>query len=503
MINIFDTSKIISIISFFIEYSNPKSLIDSYGNRKINNLKEFEPGFFLDSPKFLIQSYIYQYVKTVEDSKKINQAVYEILNSLIENKFQLEGMMENYKNLFKRCFLSGIQAESTLGYIKIMQKLANYESGHKTFLFETENEKLSYDKTTYYDQNQKKFLENFDMWHSKHVETVVLAMFCSFAYDQASNKYTLESLGNAAPPLKQFFSKYNSPTNIIDNEMESEWSAVITSLESKHIAYDKENRILPGILNCLCAVMEMAGLPSSDIDRLIQTMEQLNANHSDVEKTLSNIGEYVQEICEKISYNKEAKIMCDFTVQHRQDYKKDIMGSISMVHIINGQHKSIKIDVTTEHMIVFLCPKSKEDIKNDIKSIISIKKMHKCKNTLVSMLVNHVIAIKALDAKGGNSIETALNHQIKLAAKKKYFTINRVMMIKGIKDAEYKVNLIKYILNNSRKRDIGENLDVVRIIANILVSLPIDTIEAYTKLNYYLEGYKIDDFLSIAIVDEE
>ncbi|KAI5148018.1 hypothetical protein NEAUS05_1224 [Nematocida ausubeli] len=200
--------KIVQTIQYFISTaSSPKDKATPVGA----GLKKKEDPWehkFINTSAWLIQSYIYYYLETVEDANSFNSEVSSmlceyIISCRVEHKLEQEKIA---KEFLRKCFMpKGTQSET----LKCWEKVKNLENiiitQEKMRLLPFTNPAHFPTKTTCKIHIQgEKYLKT--KVFSTNVESVLLGLFCCFAYDPKTNEYNFDHVPGIMKEVKDIFS---------------------------------------------------------------------------------------------------------------------------------------------------------------------------------------------------------------------------------------------------------------------------------------------------------
>ncbi|KAI5164497.1 hypothetical protein NEAUS03_2508, partial [Nematocida ausubeli] len=94
-----------------------------------------------------------------------------------------------------------------------------------------------------------------------HVETVLLGLLLSSAYDSNNNIYSVDHIKRASEELKSFFKKYSNVYGETKKEMHNDWNKVVGGLSNPKIRYMRpdRNQLAHGMINMLYVIKEITG----------------------------------------------------------------------------------------------------------------------------------------------------------------------------------------------------------------------------------------------------
>ncbi|KAI5187265.1 hypothetical protein NEIRO03_2492, partial [Nematocida sp. AWRm78] len=286
--------------------------------------EEFLTGNFLNNPKFLIQSYVFEYIDTVEMYKKFVRAVYELLTEHISSKTNENPCIEAEKSI-KKIF------DSLFIDAKLNKKLKNtqYIKDLRSAECELKNEMLP---TPYinninmpadgdipeYNRKSNVFYKTSaqiderslkPLTYSNQVELDLLCLFFFFTFDPESIKYDISHLPNPSKELKRFFGKYSDPLLPMDYTMNKEWSRVVEDLPCMDISYKLKSRncIIFSPFNILYVIREVAGSTEA-INKAID----LNGKFIVAKKIKKEVKTHLEDAFKSLSRHKNINAACKF-----------------------------------------------------------------------------------------------------------------------------------------------------------------------------------------------
>ncbi|KAH9387370.1 uncharacterized protein NEMAJ01_2266 [Nematocida major] len=343
------SKKAAQVINFFKENKGKGKLPDT--------LEAFSTGDFLNTPQFLIQAYVFEYITSKSDALDFAACMHAILTSLPE---------DSCKDVYSTCFVeSKAKAEEdkvTRPLVHIQKVMKNLES----FPFASPNMLPAYTSVHACKRGHPELL---DETFSNCVETGLFALFCCLAHDPVQKKYNVgamlseEKECEKTEALRSFFQlKGVSPKQCATQDIMQEWNRVVSDLQSEHIAYGTESRneVRSGILNVLYVVAEAAGRQKEEprireLELALEDSEIGKASEDVIEKTQ----EYVEKLFESLSVDKSLKVeFSGLKVDARSDKRKDLYGEITLNYTDKYRIKKqgIRLAFQPRHLIVTLCP---------------------------------------------------------------------------------------------------------------------------------------------------
>ncbi|KAH9386712.1 uncharacterized protein NEMAJ01_1608 [Nematocida major] len=363
---------------------------DNKGKGKLPCTPEaFSTGDFLNTPQFLIQAYVFEYITSKSDALDFAACVHAILTSLPEN---------DCKDVYNTCFVgSKDKAEED----ELLRQLVQIQTKMKilqSFPFVSPSMLPAYTSVHACKRGQTEFL---DETFSNCVETGLFALFCCLAHDPVQKEYdadamlgeakegdktealrnffgllksaisklfgsrnTLQEWNNGAQALRAFFQKESvTPKQCATKETMQEWNRVVSGLQSEHIAYVRpsRNEVRSGIFNVLYVIAEVTGRLEEEKLRIRELAQMLEDSEidEDFEDVFEKTQEYVAELFASLSVDKSLKVeFSGLKVDVRSDKKKDLYGKITLKCTDKDRvvEQGICLAFRPRHLTVTLCP---------------------------------------------------------------------------------------------------------------------------------------------------
>ncbi|KAI5167060.1 hypothetical protein NEIRO03_1781 [Nematocida sp. AWRm78] len=239
--------------------------------------EQFMTGNFLNTPQFLVQSYIYEFIDTKDKYIEFVEAVYTLLADQIMNKSTPKKKRNFYGKVLNICFIQKGAPSDSINHTAMISDLKKTVNTHKAFPFNSPAEIPEYTRVKAYSRENDEFIDDEEKKYSNCVEAALLGLFCCLLYDPEMREYTTHHIPNKkeAAALKVFFQKYSEPAETADYKMQQEWCRVVAGLNNKNIAYKKEkNEIRSGWINILYVIAEVVGY-SPEVLQAIKYMENI------------------------------------------------------------------------------------------------------------------------------------------------------------------------------------------------------------------------------------
>ncbi|KAI5167066.1 hypothetical protein NEIRO03_1775 [Nematocida sp. AWRm78] len=276
--------------------------------------EEFVTGSFLHNPKFLIQSYFFEYIDSVEMYEGFVRAVYTLLNEQIPNKDgggnSIAGTEKYVKAIFDCLFIKeGLFPQK----LDICEAILNFKNLKDQFMKPIDTQSQEPLKAVYFPYYIKisTMFNGFNETHNSQMFKKALhGLLCCLTYDPETNKYTTDHLPNASKELKDFFEKYNKPVKEVSYTRHLEWGRVISKFEEDTMCRILNNKVMDrvgrNIINMLTFIFSLTG----DVDGVagISIKEIRKLVESKYEPNDVSIKDHIKNFFTALSRNKKINV---------------------------------------------------------------------------------------------------------------------------------------------------------------------------------------------------
>ncbi|KAH9387427.1 uncharacterized protein NEMAJ01_2323, partial [Nematocida major] len=302
------------VVDFFKKYNKPEELPDTYGM--------FIRGKFLNTPQFLIQAYVFEYIESQEDAVQFLECVHTLLESLGCVKELAAGK----KDIYNQCFCATEEKEKAEEYLQPFSEVYRMQKMFDWFPFYTKSMLPHYKSVRSYNKGQGKFTNDI---FANCVETGLYALFCCLAYDAKEKKYdVLRMLGDRkdrpeTKPLRDFFGlKDVAPNKYATMKVFEEWNKVVSNLKCDRIDYKSKNRnqIRTNTLNVLYVIAEVTGRLETEQEKIDGFAQRLNSEEDPGKNIYKEIEEYISSLFKELSVGKNMEVSFS---NGRRDVRED------------------------------------------------------------------------------------------------------------------------------------------------------------------------------------
>ncbi|KAH9387454.1 uncharacterized protein NEMAJ01_2350 [Nematocida major] len=288
--------------------------------------EEFQAGAFLDTPQFLIQAYVFEYIYSKEDAVELARCAYEILRNLGQRMDANGGTLRTY------FVYAGERGRAEEDLCMLQEAQAALEKLRWFPLSSLDAHKSA----PLYDRRLGAFSkETF----SSCVEAGLLFLFCCLAFDPEKKKYSARKLLGkqfheaAACDLRGFFCAGKSPQEQPARSLAAkQWQKVVSDLPCGRIAYCKgppNNEMRTGLLNVLYAVARVTGRHAEENAQIDALLEKVNSKEESPHEACAHVAAYASRLLCLLSVNKQLKVeFQDIRKGMRKDGVQDVFGSV-------------------------------------------------------------------------------------------------------------------------------------------------------------------------------
>ncbi|EIJ92523.1 uncharacterized protein NEPG_02621 [Nematocida parisii ERTm1] len=468
------------IVQFFKSLCIEPFLSDLERCREPETQKNFNLGYFLDSPGFLIQSYIFEYIDNVEQYKLFLDSVHTLLQKLL---YYMETKpSEQQKNLIKKIIdyyfidKNGLYRNMRRNHIIDICNL-KYKIDRSSILPFTSIEMVpSYTRVPeneYNPESIEDFVQDEALQYSDHVETMLLNLFTCLTYNPETNLCSTEHMHGASTALIEFFNKYSVPTESASQEKHRDWCRVVSRLNNPNIRYVRESRteLCGGLENILYVIYELFG-ENINIRAAIKNITSISYNEESESEIIKSIKRLFLNILNHLAGNHQIGIKSsalEYLLAVGQTF--DVFGSIALSFKADNREESIGLDIHPKYSKFSLVSEFSdysEDARNELmQTIRNYSFMESYIGRIIwSYSKNNIKRLKKKTPKQNqNALNTMLDRNV----------LNKIFLWGRIDSLEYKASIVRYFfINRGKIRKLHTDNQLLRIIRNIIGSVSLD-----------------------------
>ncbi|KAI5165407.1 hypothetical protein NEIRO03_0398 [Nematocida sp. AWRm78] len=526
------------IINFF------KHLVDPAGALEVpeeflmpTTYEEFLKGNFLCNPKFLIQSYIFEYIDSVEMHDEFVIAVYGILNEHKPTNCDspTTNADEHTLAVFNQLFVDSnkeasvgtfsyilVRLKSTKLAIEMYNKRRNFTDFCKFKRAKDECKNTPFidviyrpsyiDGPNYVDKSCQYTLSYKDKRCFKNCQnSVLLALFLCFAFDPETEEYNIDHIPDASNELKEFFSKYTHKVSSISLTMRSDWERVVEGLPKPEHGFSTDgSTVNTGLLHMLYTMYDLVG-KKHGIKKVIKYIKNkfLEDYNNDERNVKQRMRCHLENIFSSLSRRNPVGVICNYLtpVSTTIDGKSVINVNIesSLLYDFDSKWYGIKFTVSKsynnplveiiedEDGISFCksCSDNKSYYRKITRNLSEYQQNPKDSiymdpKTYPQMIIKQFTSEKYKFEFLGTSYETKKTFIIKTSYEANKREIvnrncndpNRLMLWGSLDDLEYKSHLIKMFLIHSNIETLSIDNPMVRFTSNLIRNVSMNSLRA-------------------------
>ncbi|EHY65529.1 hypothetical protein NERG_01136 [Nematocida ausubeli] len=212
---------IVKTIQYFISVDENKIAKKNPVEREnLHDKTKYWKDEYMNSRNWLIQVYIYCYIRTKEDAIKFNKEVYAVLSECMQQNQKSFSIVESQEQkFFKKCFMPKNTESKALSYWEKLKSLNDIDINPEPvqLLPFTNSRHLPTRKMVEISIQGNLHLKT-EVFASD-IESALLGLFCCFVYDSKENKYNLDHMPLLMKEIKDLFPMpFNSNKSFSDKE---------------------------------------------------------------------------------------------------------------------------------------------------------------------------------------------------------------------------------------------------------------------------------------------
>ncbi|KAI5160420.1 hypothetical protein NEAUS03_1123 [Nematocida ausubeli] len=458
------------LIIFFKDNSNNSEVLGMLNDRCTKT--SVMSGKFLNSPKFLIQSYIFGFIDTKKQAKEFIQVVHTMTEKYAPKTKILSKNGHLYARLFKPA-----GAEEGTNCMALMKDIEQIKSMYKVFPFLDSTELPAYRSVPWYSRKTKLFSDNRLKDYSNCVECVILSLFCCLAYDPAKGIYRTDHMGNVSEELKEFFTlKEDQSFDTTKAEFQRNWCRVVADLDEPSIAYCKgRNELDCGLINMLMVIAEVINAPEKEKKKILGFSKRLNKKRKFDNELFDAVEEYTEALLKHLSKTKNVEIeLSELKSTIYNNGRYDISGDIIIRFQHKGIHNTIVLEITDQHSSIEMKSPAMSFTDLRVNKMNKMVKSYKNRKTFIENLFLIYAGYETRKIRDNEENKEYIKNEIQNIVENNFIDINRLLLIKKISDLDYKIELLTGSIVYSMDKKLFPHHPIIRFTSNILGSTELD-----------------------------
>ncbi|KFG26836.1 uncharacterized protein NESG_00992 [Nematocida ausubeli] len=464
----FQQSKVKQMISFFKEYATNLEVLSLMVDKC--SKEEVMSGKFLDSPKFLIQYYIFEFINTAEHAIEFIQTVHAMTEKYAPKTEAPSKDDCVYDRLFKPAI-----AEAEVDCAALMKDTQDILNTYLAFPFADNTQLPAYRSVPLYNRESASFSSNYLENYSNCVECVILSLFCCLAYNPEERIYQTDHMGDISPSLKEFFCMDMQQFDTTAGEFQEKWCRVVAGLENVNIVYLRDkNEIYSGLLNILTVIAEIVNAPEDEKNKIANAICDLYKQNGYLTSTLhENIKDYTENLLKRLSKTKDTEVEVSLLDAFKDDYHEnlyDISGVITMVFKHYGVLNTITLKVGKEHSEIEMEPTVIKVHDNRLERMNRMADTYRDRKKFIENLLTMYVEYEARKIDTPENSNEFMRSQVCKTIENNFTDINRLLLMKKISDYNYKQDLVACSIIYSMDQKLFLKHPLVRFTSNIIGS---------------------------------
>ncbi|OAG32771.1 hypothetical protein NEIG_02258 [Nematocida sp. ERTm5] len=451
------------VINFFIKNKN-NNIINKKRYTEPNTYKEFEHGYFLNSPQLLIKMYICEYTNNATEYSIIMKI---IKNILIYYMRRNEDRSNKYlaNDLYKEYFIEENSISNKVDLISIADEIRELFNINRRrpiiFPLKYTPIRMFPDitvgdwKTMDLSQESENITENSREFIN-HTETALLALFCRFTYDIYKDIHRTNKIPKTSARLKRFFTKYRNMFEITTRDIHNDWNEVVSGLIDTNITYMRTDKkqLSSGVLNMLSVIINISGVNNQEILNKFNEVQLLlsKCNKNLSKKMRSEVIILINRIFTAVSIDTNIKVYVEDTAEMYIDdiskTTKDIfISKLCIDYIRRLSIESYYMAIKPSAIIIDTIPSISQDNPELKNNPINYNNIQKTINDLPKSFIKEILLHYLNSACRQNYDSDWIKEQIAMckpiSMELHSININRLFLMGDIRDISYKQELLK------------------------------------------------------------
>ncbi|KAI5164951.1 hypothetical protein NEAUS04_2389 [Nematocida ausubeli] len=470
-IQTFQQKKVKQMISFFQKNATKHEVLSMMEDKCTK--EEIMSGKFLDSLKFLIQSYIFGFIDTAQRAIEFIQAVHTMTEKYAPKTEAPSKGDCVYGRLFKTA-----STEAGTNCMALMKKTQDILNRYRVFPFADSTQLPSYTSVPWRDPTTKEFstdpLENY----SNCVECMILSLFCCLAYDPSDFTYKTDHMGDVSKELKEFFApEENKSFDTTKGEFQIRWCKVVACLDEPMIAYCRDrNEINCGIINMLLVIAEIVNISKEEKEKILGFLERLKENQGELDDILSkDIQEYTKILLKRLSKIENVEIEFSHLKSNKcGNGRYDVYGEIAILFERNEIKNKIVLGISGLHSTTSMRSAVMDFEDDRIEKLNEIAGICKNGTEFVENLFSAYVDYETRKIDMYGDADDFMRAQVSKIIENNFTDINRLLLIQKINDLDYKARLVACSMVYTMDQKLSPEHPIVRFTSNILGSTELD-----------------------------
>ncbi|KAI5185762.1 hypothetical protein NEIRO03_2113, partial [Nematocida sp. AWRm78] len=339
--------KTIELVEFFKTFASAYFLYKENEFAEPITLEQFKSGKFLNNTGFLIQTFIYYVLKTEEDIERFYNTVHKMLSDYIKDTIDSSDTthLDAYYAIYNKLFIhadDNLCISSTLSYINALESIPEVLK---------EEEVLPFSKTRHIPDLQN-IIKNTNpscidrdvrihlAQTENNVSLSVLGVICCLLYNPKECQYIFTREEYSLTLIK-FFQKYMRPFQSIGVSAYTEWSKIcVIIMKNKKVFVDNNNKISPGLLNMLYAVIDILEEDVKEVVMLDGIIQKVCKSKCTEDKLFyRKVNKYLTKLFSRIGVNSYVTVLFGEVKRVHKNGRYDLHGQLTILYTYKDNQK--------------------------------------------------------------------------------------------------------------------------------------------------------------------
>ncbi|KFG26484.1 uncharacterized protein NESG_00630 [Nematocida ausubeli] len=474
----FEQKKVKQMIKFFQKSANNPEVLSMMEDKC--SLSEIKKGKFMDSLKFLIQSYIFGFIDSADRATELIQAVYAMTQKYAP---KTEAPSKNdcvYDRLFKTTN-TAIGTEC----MNLMKESQDILNTYRVFPFLNSTEVPAYKSVPKYNREAKVFSTNRLEDYSNCVESMILSLFCCLTYDPSDITYRTDHMEHVTEELEDFFSLDNQPFDTTKGNFQNEWCKVVADLKDPNIAYcNGRNEIDCGLINMLLVIAEVINASRKEKEKILGFSRDLKEKNGELDgDLLDRIEAYTEVLLTHLARTENVQIMfSELKGEKYQNGRYDISGEITMTFEHSSIKNTIVLGISEGHGSIEMQPTVigfKDERMEKLNEISD-----SCRNVTGFVENLFVLYVNYEMRKIGDPEDSKkfMKEQVRETIQNNFTDINRLLLVRKINELYYKICLVTCCIVYTMDQTLSPEHPIIRFTSNIIGSTELDNLNIQSEI---------------------
>ncbi|OAG33093.1 hypothetical protein NEIG_02341 [Nematocida sp. ERTm5] len=451
--------------------------------------EDFLTGNFLFNPRFLIQSYFFEYIDSAEMYEEFVRVVYEMLNDYLPDQdntqkatdVESQAFQVFYSLFIEKNYILLNAAPENINKIHSIRPIWSDKPTSIPFLVKGVQAPCSFIPS------YLRSSECVDMTEDSYIEHTLLDLFFCFTFNHYINGHNPSHLPSPLSELKAFLTEYWHPVYTTTYTLHNDWCKVVRAANnsaSANISYTEDKKQIEfGLLNILYAIKGLAGT-NKELDHAITCLSGIIKKGLVEKPDQAVIQDVLQNAFKSLSENKNIKVECShFKIEKSESGRADIFTECNTPIVITYSEYPFHSYRQLEIEIPFITSTSASSANKDknfdvMQNKQELEKMQKAYS--VPENYNEYIICQYIDNEmdrlsrilGTECVHSRRIHSILLNGS--YEAMNGLLVYGSLRDIQYMSKIIEVFLIHTSGKAFAMTDHMVQFTSWLIYSVKLD-----------------------------